>query len=70
MKTTLFILIATLSSVAMYAQTPVPGGPISGTWTLAGSPYQVIGETTIPNGQTLTIEPGVLVEWQIGRAHV
>jgi hypothetical protein len=64
MKTTLFILIATLSSVAMYAQTPVPGGPISGTWTLAGSPYQVMGETTIPNGQTLTIEPGVLVEWQ------
>jgi hypothetical protein len=64
MKTTLFILIATLYSVAMYAQTPVPGGPISGTWTLAGSPYQVMGETTIPNGQTLTIEPGVLVEWQ------
>jgi hypothetical protein len=64
MKTKLSFMIATLFSVAVYSQTPVPGGNISGTWTLAGSPYQVMGETTIPNGQTLTIEPGVLVEWQ------
>jgi len=64
MKTTLLLMIATLLGVAAYSQTTVPAGNISGTWTLAGSPYQVMGETTIPNGEILTIEPGVRVEWQ------
>ncbi len=36
-------------------------GPQSGTWTLAGSPYALVGDVTVPPGQTLTIEPGVEV---------
>ena len=64
MKTKLFLIIAICLSFAVYSQTIIPAGPIYGTWTLAGSPYLIEGETTIPNDSTLTIEPGVLVEWQ------
>jgi len=66
MKSIVLSLIVTIFSLALYSQgsTPVPGGDISGTWTLAGSPYLIMGETTVPDGETLTIEPGVLVEFQ------
>ncbi|MGA9295646.1 MAG: kelch repeat-containing protein [Ignavibacteriaceae bacterium] len=39
--------------------TEVAAGNVSGTWTLSNSPYHVNGEITIPNGETLTVEPGV-----------
>ena len=42
-------------------ETEVPAGPVSGVWTLAGSPYHVNGTVTIPNDSTLIIEPGVEV---------
>ena len=65
MKKILFSFIAILFSIASYSDTTyIPPGPISGTWTLAGSPYLIEGETTIENGTTLTIEEGVRVEWQ------
>lgn len=41
--------------------TLVPGGPVSGVWTKAGSPYTVTGDIEVPAGQTLSIEPGVTV---------
>jgi hypothetical protein len=44
---------------AIPAQTNIPSGNVSGTWALANSPYHINGEITIPNGETLTIEPGV-----------
>ena len=40
----------------------VPGGEVSGTWTNDESPYTVTGDIHIPRGQTLTIEPGVVVK--------
>ncbi|MBU0518151.1 hypothetical protein KJ564_04355 [bacterium] len=39
-------------------------GPVSGTWDLAGSPYEVVDQTWILLGQSLTIEPGVDVIFQ------
>ncbi|MFA4852421.1 MAG: right-handed parallel beta-helix repeat-containing protein [Bacteroidales bacterium] len=46
------------------AQTTIPGGNVSGTWTFAGSPYLIQGAIMIPNDSTLTIEPGVTVNFQ------
>lgn len=46
------------------AQTSVPAGNVSGTWSLAGSPYKVQGHVLVPDDLTLTIEPGVTVEFQ------
>ena len=39
--------------------TDVAAGNVSGTWTLSNSPYHINGEITIPNSETLIIEPGV-----------
>jgi len=47
----------------------LPGGTliwdheVSGTWILAGSPYIVMGYIKIPDGETLIIEPGVVVKF-------
>ena len=43
--------------------TDVPGGNVSGTWTRAGSPYLIKGEISIPDGLSLSIEPGVVVDF-------
>jgi len=44
-------------NLAVY--TDIPGGPVSGIWTRAGSPYHIKGEITVSNDSTLLIEPGV-----------
>jgi N-acetylneuraminic acid mutarotase len=49
------------SAIYVFSQTKIPAGNVSGTWALANSPYHIIGEITIPNDSTLTIEPGVEV---------
>lgn len=49
-----------VASVAS-AQTFVCGN-ISGTWSPSGNPYIATCDCTVPAGQTLTIQPGVLVE--------
>ncbi|NMO13544.1 right-handed parallel beta-helix repeat-containing protein [Pyxidicoccus fallax] len=57
---------------------PADGGTIvtstlSGRLTLAGSPYRVVGDAngvvTIPRGQRLTVEPGVILDFR-GRPEV
>jgi parallel beta-helix repeat protein len=50
------VLVFTLPSIG---QTNITGGDVSGTWLTAGSPYYIQGEITIPNSETLTIEPGI-----------
>ncbi len=42
-----------------FADTDIPGGDVSGTWSLVNSPYHINGNITIPDEQTLTIDPGV-----------
>jgi predicted outer membrane repeat protein len=62
---TLLSLVAFFSMCAVsFAQTHISPGNVSGTWTVSGSPYLIEGEISIPSGQTLNIEPGVLIEFQ------
>ena len=44
------------------AGTPATGD-VTGTWTLALSPWLVTGRATVPAGGTLVIEPGVVVRF-------
>ena len=60
----LIVLIFSLLSNSMFSSTSVPAGDVSGTWTLSSSPYLIEGDITVPAGQSLIIEPGVLVEFQ------
>lgn len=49
---------------AASADTIVPGGSLPAgltVWSLAGSPYELGGDVTVPQGATLVIEPGVEV---------
>jgi hypothetical protein len=55
------LLVLFLWQQKSFADTDIPEGEVSGTWTLANSPYHINGEITIPNGETMTIEPGVEV---------
>jgi len=48
------------------AQTTIPGGNVSGHWTVSGSPYNIMGDVTIPTHTTLTIDPGVEVIFKAG----
>lgn len=57
-------LITIIAATAVFGDTVVPGGTVSGTWTAAGSPYLIQGNITIHADSTLTIEPGVDVNFQ------
>ena len=58
-KNMIFLLAALLVCLALNA-TNVSGSQ-SGTWTLALSPYYIIGDVTVPAGSDLSIEPGVQI---------
>ncbi len=59
-----FFVFFVLFRFSGIAQTSIPAGNVSGTWTLAGSPYNVNGHITVPTGSTLTIQPGVSIIFQ------
>ena len=63
-RTVLSILLFGASIISS-GQTPVPGGNVSGTWNASGSPYQIQGSIMVPDGSTLTIDPGVTVNFQV-----
>ncbi|RJP74670.1 MAG: T9SS C-terminal target domain-containing protein [Candidatus Zixiibacteriota bacterium] len=63
MKTLLFIIMVGVMIPTLHAETLVPGGEVSGCWSLDGSPYIVQGEVIVAPGDTLTIAPGVQVRF-------
>ena len=64
MKKFILLFMTSICWFMLQSQTVIPAGEISGNWLLNGSPYLIEGETTIPNGETLTIDSGVIVEFQ------
>jgi len=60
---TLLLIIIFLFGRA-FPQTPVSGGIYSNTtWNINDSPYIVIDDVVVFNGATLTIEPGVVIQF-------
>ena len=62
-KNLLFAIICTTLLGIVSADT-IPGGDVSGTWYQANSPYYIMGNITIPTGDTLVIEPGVVANFE------
>jgi len=60
---TLIAILLAIYSIPLKADESIGGGNVSGLWTKANSIYQVSGNITIDAGDTLTIEPGVKVEF-------
>ncbi len=58
----IFIVIF-CNPLVLFSDTNVSGTQ-TGTWDLAGSPYFVTGDITIPASNSLTIYPGVSIEMQ------
>jgi hypothetical protein len=65
MKTKISLsFIIVLFASCLLAQTPVPGGNVSGTWSAAGSPFLVQGDIVVQENDLLKIVPGVTVIFQ------
>jgi predicted outer membrane repeat protein len=66
MRHPLITVISALTlSVTAYANTPVTGTIATTTWFASGSPYRVTGDILVPIGETLSIEPGVDVLFDV-----
>ena len=64
LRTISFLISTLILTASLYAQTIIPGGPVSGTWTYDNSPYLIQGDISIDETSTLEIEPGVDVLFQ------
>ncbi len=64
MKNYLTFFYLVIFSKIICASTTIPAGDVSGIWTLSGSPYNIVGNISIPSDSTLTIESGVKVIFQ------
>ncbi len=63
MKKIIVLLVLLTITLVLFSQTDIYEGDVSGNWDLGGSPYIINGNITIPNGETLTIEPGVNIQY-------
>jgi len=62
MKRYYLIILLLLCTVHIgIGETLIRRGALSGTWTSAGSPYYILGNVGIREGEALTVEPGVEV---------
>jgi len=64
MKKLILVTLLFLSLSLLFSETVIPAGEVWGEWTLEGSPYLIEGELSIPNSESLTISPGVIIEFQ------
>ncbi|MCD4829819.1 MAG: right-handed parallel beta-helix repeat-containing protein [Candidatus Cloacimonetes bacterium] len=56
------LLVFLLCRLPLVAEILIPdGASVSGVWTLADEPYIILREATVPEGESLVIEPGVHV---------
>ncbi|MCK5788814.1 MAG: T9SS type A sorting domain-containing protein [Chlamydiia bacterium] len=62
-RNTLTIMAILMATLFTSAQTIIPAGAVEGIWTLSESPYQIEGEIYVEDNTTLTIEPGVEVQF-------
>ena len=57
------IIIQVILTSLTFSQINIPPGDVSGTW-FSGTTYYIQGDITVPNDSILSIEPGVIVEFQ------
>ncbi|MBN2790144.1 MAG: hypothetical protein JXR69_08135 [Candidatus Delongbacteria bacterium] len=60
MKNTILIALI-LISISISHATIIDTPTVSGSWDITSSPYEIYCDIEIPNGETLSIEPGVEV---------
>ena len=60
------LVCAIVTAAAARAETLVPAGPVSGTWTADNSPYIVQGAIVVNAGETLSMEPGATAAFEAG----
>jgi parallel beta-helix repeat protein len=60
----LFFFVFGYSIPNTFASTPIPGGNVFGHWIQANSPYNILGNITVPQDSLLLIDPGVVIEFQ------
>lgn len=58
------LIVFSLLLLASFACAINVSGPVSGTWAITDSPVNVTGEISVQPGDELTIEPGVVVNFQ------
>ncbi len=64
MKKLLLLSLVWLIAIPAIASATDVSGNVSGEWTVDNSPYNVVGELTVPTDSTLIIDPGVSVIFQ------
>ncbi len=67
MKKILVLFVSLLFVCTLSAQTKIVNKQaVFGTWTKSKSPYIIEGEAIVPEGMTLKIKPGVIIQFKTG----
>ncbi len=61
MKKYLGLILILVAMTILHAETIITSSNVDGTWTIAGSPYLISNDITVPSSETLSIEAGVHV---------
>ncbi len=60
----LVLLTVLAGGLVSAGATQIPAGPVSGVWSVAGSPYEVLGDIHVPSGAQLEVQAGAQVVFQ------